>query len=139
MCLMLYLAADKPLEMVAWDDSAPGLYVEELAAEEKRVRRNFEKPHVVYVGSHEGCGCGFKRPSQDPSPGPHLRPERRSRAQLRAYLERQVARVGAIELLACRDGDQARRPSARRTLTPAALADDSFAFVESELATVERR
>lgn len=143
MCLMLYLAADQPLEMLDWDDAAPGFYIEALAPEEDRVRRQLTKRHVVYAGSHEGCGCGFRRRARDllrAAPGSaHLgasEPSRRSLEQLRRYLQREVTRVGPIELLACRDGDQARRPAVHRALRPSALADETFAFFDSELAVV---
>ena len=84
MCMMPYLAAEVPLSIVPWDESAPAFNTSVLAPHEERVRTQFGKPH------------------------------------------------------ACWDGDQESLPEHRRTLTPSALENDSFLFLEKELSTVDR-
>jgi hypothetical protein len=59
MCMVVYLAADAPLPLISWDAQAPAFHVKALGSRDDPVRARFSKPHVYYVGSHEGCGCGF--------------------------------------------------------------------------------
>jgi hypothetical protein len=138
MCMAVYLASDSPLELLAWNEAEPAFHVTALSAGDERVRRQFETAHVVYVGSHEGCGCGFQYGAYPPDELELGEREKRRRSleQLAAYLRRQVGRVGALELFACWEGDQEASPEHRRTLTPASLEADDFFFREKELSRV---
>ena len=138
MCMMVYIAADMPLDLVAWDDLAPAFNVSALAPDEERVRRQFGKTHVVYVGSYEGCACGFQL-GEYPPDGADSQEREHQRTSLREfadYLRREIHRVGPIELFACWDGDQEATPEHRRVLTPSALEQESFFFLEKELSAV---
>lgn len=61
---MVWVASARPLSPVApaspqEPDPVSGYHrVEEVAAD-AAVRARFTLPHVSYVGSHEGCGCGY--------------------------------------------------------------------------------
>ena len=136
--MMVYVAADGPLRLIPWDESAPAFNTSVLAPDEERVRRQFGRTSVVYAGSYEGCACGFQLgqyPSE--SADPKEREDRRtSLRQFADYLRQELARVGTIELFACWDGDQEATPEHRRALTPSGLEDDGFFFLEKELSTV---
>ena len=134
---MVYVAAAAPLELVPWREDSPGFYVSELHESEVAVRKQFAAQHVVYVGAHEGCGCGFqtaKYPEPDPK---QLARCRRSLGAFATYLADQLRRVPFIELFACWDGDQSSPPEHRRTLTPHTLNGDGFFFLEKEFSRVE--
>ena len=136
--MMVYLVARTPLRMVPWFEAAPAFNTSTPAPDEERVRRHFQWPDVVYAGSHEGCACGFQL---DPSARASLDSEevRLREHSLRGfaeYLREEVARVGSIELFACWDGDQEASPEHRRVLTPSALEQSDFLFMEKELSTV---
>lgn len=138
MCMMVYLAADLPLRAVAWNEAAPTFNTTPLAPDEQRVRRQFSKPHLICAGSHEGCGCGFQLGEYPPE---HTEPDEisRRRESLRAfaaYLREELARVGAVQVFACWDGDQEASPEDHRGLTPSALEADSFFFLQKELSTI---
>jgi hypothetical protein len=136
MCLMVYMAAAEPLRLIDWDDVAPGFYVEALDPDEERVRKQFGRPHVVYAGTHEGCGCGFRRWEQAGHRHADDGMRRRALQDLGNYLRDETARVGAIEIFVCRDGEQTARPAHRRTLTPAAVEEEDFSFLDNELSTI---
>ncbi len=136
--MMIYLAADVPLPLVPWDEEEPGFHVDEISETEEGVRAQFQKAHVVYVGSHEGCGCGFqygKWPEGTHEPS-ELALCQASKAALAEYLSEQAGRVGRIELFACWDGDQEAIPEHQRSLAPAELAKPEFFFLEKELIAV---
>lgn len=140
MCMMIYLAAEKPLRTIAWVDAAPAFYVSAIAPDEDRVRRQFSADHVVYAGSYEGCGCGFQLGVNDTAV---LDPEElvQRRESLRAfasYLREEQRRAGDIRLFACWDGDQDEPPEHHRRLTPSDLESEPFAFLQRELSMIAR-
>jgi hypothetical protein len=138
MCMMVYLAADLPLRPIPWDEGAPAFNTTPLAPTEERVRRQFGRAHLLYAGSHEGCGCGFQLgqyPTDRTEPDERAR-RRESLRALAASLREEVARAGPIELYACWDGDQEAPPAHRRALTPSAVDADTFFFLEKELSVV---
>lgn len=61
MCLMLWVASARPLSPVDPEvpDPVSGHHRVEEAAPDALVRARFTLPYVSYVGSHEGCGCGY--------------------------------------------------------------------------------
>ena len=56
MCLAVYLASDKPLPLVEWNEKQPKFNVLPLDDRDTQVTKQFRNPFVVYAGSHEGCG-----------------------------------------------------------------------------------
>jgi hypothetical protein len=138
MCLMVYLAAAKPLRLVPWIDDAPDFNVTELAADEGRVAIQFTDLCMAHAGSHEGCGCGFqyaKWPADSYS-REEIERGQRSRDAFADYLVSEIGRVGAIQVFACWDGDQEAEPEHRRRLRPSDLRSPDFFFLEKELSAV---
>lgn len=138
MCVMVYLAADTPLREIAWNKAAPAFNATPLAPDKLRVRRQFSKQHLIYAGSHEGCGCGFQLGEYPPeyTEPDELSRRRRSLHDFAAYLREEIPRVGAIEVFACWDGDQEAPPEHHRGLTPSALEADDFFFLQKERSTI---
>jgi hypothetical protein len=137
MCMMVYLAADLPLRTVEWNKEAPAFNTSPLAADDDRVRGQFEKSNITYAGSYEGCGCGFQLGKYPGSSEPaEVEAQRKSLREFAAYLRGELPRVGSIQLFASWDGDQQDPPEHRRVLTPSALENDDFFFLEKELSIV---
>ena len=57
--MALFIAADEPLPIIAWQESEPAFHVQNPSESEQRVRRQFTKTHVYYLGAHTYCSCGF--------------------------------------------------------------------------------
>ena len=121
---MLYVAADRPLPRIPWDDGNPGFYVAKLSDQELRVARQFRRPHLAYLGAHTGCSCGFC-PEQEDEPLATA-----SLAALRSYLEVMVAEYGPLELFACWDGDQEQEPGHRYRLRAGDLGREHIGSVD---------
>jgi hypothetical protein len=137
MCLAVYVASSEALPLIAWNRHAPAFYVEEIKARDRVVCRQFTVAHVYYVGSHEGCGCGFFTEGEV---GEELDRVQENYRRLAEYL-REAQRHGAdLELFTCWEGDQTRAPGYRETLTPADLegADYEFKFNEEFFAKIVR-
>lgn len=128
MCLMLWVAAEQPIPEVTLvnpqtPDPVSGYHRIEDVAPDARVRARFTLPCVSYVGSHEGCGCGynsgsigwegFARVDEVTSLFGALLDEERtaflveqgSRERLRALVERALV-WGAVEVFGCWAGDE---------------------------------
>src|SRR5947209_6214972 len=106
MCVALYLASPAPLPLIAWQEEHPSFYVAEVAREEEGVKGQFRFPNIYYLGSHEGCGCGFR--FDDETATPDDRDERESAVEslrrLVPYLAAAVKAVPEVELFACWEG-----------------------------------
>ena len=138
MCMMVYVASDYPLPTSAWDESSPGFHVANLSDHDEPVRQRFSKPCVYYVGSHEGCGCGFQYGQyegfeEDPA---ELAAARGSRRHLSEFLSVSLQHQSEVELFACWDGDQAAEPEHQGRLRPADLIGARTYFREKELLVV---
>ena len=136
--MMVYIASAQPLDLVAWDEAQPAFYVSELHESELRVREQFTFPHVYHAGSHEGCGCGFQYGQYPEFDDEERHLKRASLDSFSAYLSRQLAQEGAIELYACWDGDQTAAPEHQQVLTPSSLKAEEFYFLQRERSRVER-
>lgn len=100
MCLVIYLATDADLPVVAWNKAAPAFNVR--LPKRKRVRGDFKTSYVYEIGAHTGCGCGFLTDGDDSEEAVKTS---ESRAALRSYVE-QAAESGEVELLVCWIGDE---------------------------------
>jgi hypothetical protein len=120
---MLYIASDQPLPTIPWREEEPAFNVRTLEewGAGQGVLRNLRKPHVYYVGSDQGCSCGFQgRFAQAVD----------QRRKLRDYLARAVAHSGTIELYSCWVGDEGTEPEETAAISVEAIADPEFVLGE---------
>lgn len=129
MCMAVYIGAPHPLQLVPWNEDHPAVCVLELVPKDREVLRHFTFKHVYFVGSHQGCGCGFQC-GQYPEIDDEDRPlKRASLAQLAALLADQRCN---LEVFACWEGDQGADPEHHRELTRNLIDSDDFFFLEKE-------
>jgi hypothetical protein len=138
MCMMIYIASDYRLPTSSWSKARPCFYVEALSERDERVRRQFTKPWIYFVGSHEGCGCGFQYGQyvgfEDDADS--LAAARDSRKRLAEFLAAALQHQSEVELFACWDGDQAAEPSRRGRMRPDSLLLDRAFFHEKQFLAV---
>jgi hypothetical protein len=109
--MAVYLATALPLPEA---DRAP-LRVEPAAEETARkLRRHLTLPHVYFVASHEGCGCGFVLDHGDGTDEDCA--ERQASALALRDLAGELPARGAAEILVCLDGLEDTPPEHTRTL-----------------------
>jgi hypothetical protein len=135
--MVVYVASDYPLPTLAWDVTRPGFHVAELDERGQPVRRHFSKPCVYYLGSHEGCGCGFQYGEYEGfEDEPDLVAKRQSRRRLVDFLEVALQHQQHVELFACWDGDEGAEVEQRGHVRPADLLRTRTFFRERELLVV---
>jgi hypothetical protein len=124
-------------------------FVEEVAGDAP-VRARFASPHVTYVGSHEGCGCGYHSGglafqsvatvadaraligAMTDEERAEFAAEQHSRERLRALVERERS-CGPVELFACWAGDEIEPAVATRGAECSWLTDQLEPFDERVL------
>ena len=126
MCMAVYLAASTELPLVPWDAEHPAFHIARLTADDEAVRGQFSKPHVVYAGSHEGCGCGFDYGQWEGEDPEEAAAARATVSALRAYVSMALQTGEPIELYACWEGEQAASPEHRLRLSPDDLGGEAF-------------
>jgi hypothetical protein len=130
MCLMVWIGTSVPVPSLARTaEPRPETgyaYIEEVAVDAP-IRARLTSPHVTYVGSHEGCGCGFNsgdlnfegiertadaiallEAMTDEERAKFLA-EQRSRERL-CELARTALAHGPVEVYACWAGDEVATP-----------------------------
>ncbi len=129
--MMLYVASDKPLPLVTWDKDNPNFNVKELDENSKAVGRQFSKPYVYYLGSHQSCGCGFSYGQYDYGEEED-KAARESVRKLSEYLAQAVKVAGPLELYSCWDGDQEDKPEFYESMTSEKIGGEVFWFQERQ-------
>ena len=130
MCLSVYLASDQPLPLIEWNEEKPSFYVKGLTPSEELVKIQFDIPHIYYLGSHEGCGCGFFKSGRD---WVDLRRTEQDYSQLTAYLKKAKSLGARNQIYSCWDGDEETEPEFRENITLENLTEKNFEFKEGAL------
>ena len=133
MCLVLYLASEKRRPLIAWDESAPRFYVKADDADAVKASAHLRKPHVYYVGSDNGCGCGFRQEHDSMiDDAEQLASKADNQTMLHEYIKRCLADEDSIELYSCWSGDEALPMGCDRTIGVDELIDADFWFAERQ-------
>lgn len=139
MCRMLYIASDTELELVPWNENAPGFHVIELGKDEEGVRSQFKNENVYYAGAYEGCGCGFQAGEYPGYEDEEIDLKLKSLNGLSVYLEAQIISGSDIELFGCWDGDQSKPAEHQRTVSPEVFRKNDFWFRDKEYLIVKAK
>lgn len=147
MCFTLYLGSDKERPVSNWDEKYPRFYVENINSAftgENRdesirlIKQHFSKQIIYYVGSHEGCGCGFRRENYVCLDKKTLLKTAENQRNLYEYISRCLTDEITIELYGCWAGDEAEPADLTRKLKVEELIRNDFFFDEGEFTVVEK-
>ena len=129
MCWALYAASDMELPIIDWDNSAPAFYTSQPDAHEARVKCQFSLSNIVYLGSHEGCGCGFFNDEEPLA-------QANSCSALADYLALARSSGAALEVFLCWEGGQGNPASTRTQLSAAEFKSQPFPLAEDQFASI---
>ena len=127
MCLAVYIASNKQLPLIPWVEKDPSFCVIELAKNENGVKKQFSLEHVYYVGSHEGCGCGFFKEGEV---GEELAKVEGNYNNLSTYILNAKENNSRIELFSCWEGDQTSKVEMKEKISENSLKEKQFEFKE---------
>lgn len=110
MCIAVYVATGKSFDPVSWKEDAPAFHTEDRDVEAE-LRARFAPLPVHYVGSHEGCGCGFQ-----PYDDGEVDDADRRRASLGGLIAF-VQKVAPADIFVCWEGQQDGDPAWEKTVS----------------------
>ena len=139
MCFALFLGARvaPPIIPCSGKYGDGQVYTQPLNDYNSPVRGHFTLPHVVYVGSDQGCGCGFRNtsfqvdwPDEYIASMPDYDPKERqgNHEALAALVRQHFGGEPFVELYGCWEGDFALPEKDRRELTLADITALGFHF-----------
>lgn len=134
MCWEIYLGSDVELPQVEWEEAAPAFNTQPLSETEERVRIQFLLPHVIYLGSHDGCSCGFFGEDYDEPEDKNQRSEDLKR--LSKYLSEALEAGAILEMFLCWQGGEIDQQETIKQLTPKDFLSPEFPLKENEFATI---
>ncbi|OPZ87863.1 MAG: hypothetical protein BWY76_00255 [bacterium ADurb.Bin429] len=148
MCYLLYLGADRELPTIEQDDpNSPAFFVIAESSPSTQLRKHLQSTYIYYIGSYEGCGCGFCYESSTEldallismMPDKMKQEEREDRQacissvdSLRNYLT-SVTQYGPVKLLVTWCGPGRQPPHHVTTVTPDHFGGDQFSLEEDTL------
>jgi hypothetical protein len=133
MCWALYAASDVEIPLVPWDKRKKKLGVLPVGDSDNPIRAKFGLPNIVYVASHEGCGCGFMG---DAAVDDEVRLRSSVLHELYQMLTSIQAAGGTLEMFLCWEGEQGDPPESCIELTTDSFLADAFPMREGQLAIV---
>lgn len=107
MCYVVYIGTSQVLGTSEWDESNPSFFIEALSTvDQKEVRKQFSMENVYYVGSHEGCGCGFAYDEEFDKGYEDLNQRKASVLKFNELLKDVLNKSGECEIFLCWGGDE---------------------------------
>lgn len=129
MCLALYLFTDTELPTSKWDEKNPKVHVETVCDGEDRNAKKWphDQRYVYYIGSYQGCGCGWSPSSEWDEPA-DIAAKKRDRLDLARLLD-------AIDhdrswFVVCWEGDQGEAMHPVQPISLDQIVDPKFEFIE---------
>jgi hypothetical protein len=127
MCLAVYLASDQPIPLIQWNNLEPSVSIQTLHERDRFVQNKFTYSNTYYVGSHEGCGCGFLKNWLE---GEEFEEHQVNYSILANIIQKAVSQGSKAELFVCWEGDQDQLPIRSEEITVEELGNPAFEFEE---------
>lgn len=118
MCIMLYIGTTKHIPRIPWDVNSPSFNTSDISEDEKNIILHFSLPYITYIGSEEGCGCGFRHallegkqwiPVVSTEDAGIMQSELQNHSYLFDFLNNNLYDEDIIEIYGCWDGDFQRK------------------------------
>lgn len=141
MCMVYFIGTDKDIPLIEFNSTEPAFHVIELSEQEQIVQEHFSKLRVHYIGSSQGCGCGFRaQPScvYDPD-SEEFSTTIKDHNALADYLDQlMVLGEKEIELYGCWSGDEKEKSESRRECSTSDIRQNAFQFNEREFLVIKK-
>jgi hypothetical protein len=142
MCMVYYLGTDGEAPLTGpWIKESPAFYVTNVdTTVSEHVKKKLPHRRLLYLGSHEGCGCGFRsyRDGYLMEGGAEEKDVVADHAALAAYLEELPPSENPIQIFGCWSGDESYPVEYIRDIAPSDIIDPQFGFREREILTLNR-
>lgn len=133
--MAVYIASDADLPLIPWIEEKPSFCVTPVRDGEEFVTNRFTKRNVAYVGSYQGCSCGFVVDPDDTMDDEWDRLCEESVRKLADYVEA-LLKHGTVEIYSCWGGDELNEPESSIQVTIDHFRGRKFAFEEKQFLVV---
>jgi hypothetical protein len=123
MCQALFLVASQPPRLISCGPDRPVFSVVAASFGVEAIRRHLGRPHLVVIGAHTGCSCGFRYEHESPADEAEFARIDASMVRLLGYLRELVAEAGAVDAYASWEGDWHLDALGEVTIHLSSLAD----------------
>jgi hypothetical protein len=138
--MVYYLGTDGDAPRIAWQESYPAFYVSGIESDVlPSVRQKLPHTNLVYLGSHEGCGCGFRRADEYTEDGNENVATTEDHRALSAYLAALPTSVRPPQIFGCWSGDETAPIDHQREISPLDILERTFGFQEREILTLRQK
>jgi hypothetical protein len=140
MCFTLYIGTPIKLPLIEWKKDQPGVHATNLKEYELGVLSRFSLPNVLYIGSDQGCGCGFRHALAEgkewlsvvENDQDALKAIQKNHIDLWQYLTCNLT-AGSVEIYACWNGDVNDCPDCVSDIKMENIINEDFYFKEGWL------
>jgi hypothetical protein len=136
MCLAVYLATDEPVQQIKWNDKSPAFHVKQ-EGKWKAMHSRIKKKHLYYVGSNQGCGCGFLLDGIDKD-SEEWKDIKKNYEAFGKYLTENVSNEAA-KIFVCWEGDQKKEPTQFRDVRVEEIQNGFIVFEELAQYTIKMK
>jgi hypothetical protein len=138
MCTMVYIGSDFPLPITEpFDRNSRKFHTSQDIEIPEGVKETLGLHYIVYAGSKDGCGCGFRFKK-----GRKMNPEYRKSLEclnaLRLYLEK-ASHNGKVRLLAIWAGEENKEVRTKMIVHPNYFSGHRFFLKEYVLLDIQNR
>ena len=137
MCYCVYLGADNDLPLVPFDAKSPIFSVQPVSASDAVVAQHFNKKNIYYVGSWQGCSCGFAN-DIDFENAELVAKNSNSVTALLNYISSALQQEDTIEFYTCWVGNEWQEPQERKRENLDSVEVNGFELQEDALLTFFR-
>lgn len=138
--MVYYLGTDGEAPRVPWQESRPAFCVDDVETDVlAAVRQKLPHTNLVYLGSHEGCGCGFRRADEYTEEGNDDTATVEDHRALGEYLAALPPSARAPQIFGCWSGDEGAPIDHEREISISDILGRTFGFREREILTLKQK
>jgi hypothetical protein len=134
MCMALYLGSSTDPPIIEFDEKSPSFNTKVLEEKELGLKRHFSLINVIYIGSDEGCGCGFNHALLDDNGWLPVINENQNNAEnqrkLFEYINASFYNQEYVEIYGVWNGDPKLKPVINEEIDLELLLHPDFFFKE---------
>lgn len=143
MCMAIYISTDRPLPIIPYDEMNRKLHTEDITEKEQVLINIFSKQYIKYVGSDEGCGCGFRHALIHNDNWLEVLDEddtsfdNNNQIALVDLISNNIPEGKIVEIFACWEGGQNEPVLYNQTIKLSDILNEGFFFKERGFYTVQ--
>jgi hypothetical protein len=141
MCYSLYLGTDTECTTSEWKEKEIFFYLEDLRDVDIEIKKKFSKSNVYYVGSWQGCSCGYfcsPEYAETESDLEEINYTKKSIIKFVEFTKQKLKEESKLEIYLCWEGDQYLEPKRKYTTTPDKLIGTSLQMEDLDFITIKK-